>query len=328
MLGNFVTANGAKGKQGGWLLFLALAILSVPVLLLYIKAANNRPAGQVFIQSLGVTPGIVLTVLYCVLAVMLAGDAIRLFADFIVINDLNDAGAWGNSALLTLTILLLLYCSMQSLGKAAWLIQPLVFLFPLLSICLTIGKMDLNRLRPLFTDGFAVLSKSMLSSFTACIASAFFPVFALSGSAPKRWKHYVISAGVSASLLLALVTVRDIAVLGYPAISMFRFPSFAASGTFRHSEILISSAFVLIQPFRAALCLRYAQACLKWWKPRWHRWYPPFLLSLAVLSGALSWSSEQKRWRTAGEAIFTCLLLLGPGLVVILEKAHVKKQKS
>ena len=71
---------------------------------------------------------------YCILAILLAGDAIRLFANFIVINDLNDAGAWGNSALLTITVLLLLYCDLESQGKAAWVLSPISAF--LLLICL------------------------------------------------------------------------------------------------------------------------------------------------------------------------------------------------
>lgn len=328
MLGNLVTATGAKGMQAGWLLFLGLGVLSLPLFWLYVKAARQRPAGQVFVESLGKPVGILLTGIYCVLAVLMAGDAIRLFADFIVINDLNDAGAWGNSALLTLTVLFLLFCSMESLGKAAWVIQPLTVALLVLSLALTAGKIDLQRLLPVFAEEPALLAKGALGSLAAILAPAFFPIFALSGSTPKKWIKSVLVSGGTICLLMAFLTMRDAAVLGFPAVSMFRFPSFAAANTLRHSEILISAVFVLSQPFRTALCLRYAQACLKWWMPRWSRWYPPILLGLSVLSGALSWSSEQVRWRTAGEAVLTVLLVAGPLAVVIADKVKARRSKA
>ena len=103
-IGNLVTASGAKRKPTGWLIFLLLALLSLPVLYLFTRAAKNRSAGSIFIDAFGKPVGITITVMDCILAVLLAGDAMRLFADFIVINDLNDAGAWGNTALLTLTV--------------------------------------------------------------------------------------------------------------------------------------------------------------------------------------------------------------------------------
>ena len=93
LLGNLVTAAGAKGTQSGWLLFLLLGGVSVPVYALFHRSMGDLPAGAVFPETLGRAIGGTVTVLYGVLAVLMAGDAMRLFADFIVINDLNDAGA-------------------------------------------------------------------------------------------------------------------------------------------------------------------------------------------------------------------------------------------
>lgn len=328
LLGNLVTATGAKGMQAGWVLFLGLALVSVPLLWLYLKAAKQRSAGQVFVESLGKPVGFVVTAVYCVVAILLAGDAIRLFADFIVINDLNDAGAWGNTVLLTLTVLFLLFCNMRSLGKAAWAIQPLVIVILLLNLALTAEKMELQRLLPVFAERNALLIRGGIGSFAAILAPAVFPIFTFSSFAPNSWNKGILLAGVMVCALMSLLTLRDAAILGFPAVSMFRFPSFAAANTLRHSEILVSAAFVLSQPFRTALCLRYAQECLTWWKPRFRRWYPPVLLGLSVLSGSLSWSSEQVRWRTTGEIVLAALLLAGPLAVVIADRIKARKTKA
>ena len=158
-IGNLVTASGAKGKPSGWLLFLIVALLSVPVLILYNCAAKKRMVSRIFIDSLGNKIGGILTGVYCILSVMLAGDSMRLFADFIVINDLNDAGAWGNAALLTITVYFLLNCNGKSLGKTAWMLQPIVALMLLLSIGLTIPKMEIQRLLPLLSEEPSKTSK-------------------------------------------------------------------------------------------------------------------------------------------------------------------------
>ena len=327
LLGNLVTAAGVKGTQAGWLLFLLLGVVLLPVYALFHKASEGRPAGEIFVNALGNVPGMILTALYCILAVLMAGDAMRLFADFIVINDLNDAGAWGNTALLTLAILLMLLCSLRSLGKAAWAVQPLAVFLLLLSVVVTVKKADFHRLLPLFSESPKLLLRSAVSSFAAMIAASYFPVAALGtgGSKTKRLATYV--AGTSACVLLALLSLRDASVLGSPAVELFRFPMFAAAATTRHSQILISSVFVLVQPFRAALCLRYTQACLEYWLPRLKYWYPPVLLSFAVLSGSLSWSSEQVRWRTAGEIAVSVLLLAGPLAVVIVQRIKAKRSQ-
>ena len=325
-LGDLTIASGAKSIHSGWLLFLLLSTLSLPLFWLYLKAVDRRQPGEIFMASLGPKIGGAVTLLYCIPAILLAGDAIRLFANFIVINDLNDAGAWGNSALLTITVLLLLYCDLESQGKAAWVLSPISAFLLLINLAVTIPHMEPERLLPLLDDDGITLARGLLGSVGGLLAPAFFPIAVLSGSSPVSWRKNVYAAGVAACLVMALLTLRNSAVLGYPTAGMFRFPFFAAASVTRHSEILISAVFVVSQPFRTALCLRYVQSCLISWKPKWKLFYPPVLLALSILSGALSWSSEQVRWRTGGEIGVILLLLTGTLAVVLADKRRNKRR--
>ena len=328
LLGNLVTAAGAKGTQSGWLLFLLLGGVSIPVYALFHRAIGDLPAGAVFPETLGRAVGGTVTALYSVLAVLMAGDAIRLFADFIVINDLNDAGAWGNTAMLTLVVLIMLVCGLRSLGKAAWATMPVALFLLLLSVAVTANKMQFHRLLPLLSESPQLLGRSFVSSFAALTAASLFPIGIFGGGANRKKRFAVYAAGLSACMLMAILALRDAAVLGWPAIGRFRFPMFAAAAVERHSQILISSVFVLVQPFRAALCLRYTQSCLEHWMPRFRRWYPTVLLGAAILSGSLSWSSEQVRWRTAGEIAISILLLAGPAAVVIVRLLRNRQRQA
>ncbi len=304
MLGNLVTAGGAKGVHSGWLLFLMLIPAALLTLWLFVNCRK-------YFDLLWPPLLVCFTLLYSALAVLLAGDSIRLFADFIVINDLNDAGAWANAGLMTVVVLLLLYCDEQSLGKLAWALLPLCVTLLLASVLLTAKAMEFRRLLPLFDAAPRQLGRGMIGTMAGVFAPAFFPIMASERTKNKVKTKAVFAAGSCISLILALLCLRDGAVLGYPAAEMFRFPGYQAAGTVRHSEILFSAVFVLAQPFRTALCLRYVQNTLVRWKPRWSLWYPPILLSLSVVSGILSWSSEQVRWRTAGELGMLGVLLAG-----------------
>ncbi len=326
LLGNLVTGNEVRSLQNGWLIYLLMGLLTIPVYVLYMKVSQQRCAGAIFVSSLGPKVGGALTVVYCLLAVSMAGDAIRQFADFIAINDLNDAGAWGNALLLTLVIFFLLACNLRSLGKTAWGIFPLTAAFLLLSLGLTITKMDLRRLLPILQESNDLLIRGGIGGAVSELVPAFFPIAALGGSAPKKWEKSVLWAGVSACLMLSLLNLRITAVLGAAMMEMFRFPSFAAANAMQHSEILISSAFVFSQPFRAALCLRYVQECLIYWKPRWKQWYAPVLVLLSVANASLSWNTQHRRWRTSGGAVVVILLLVGPAAAVIVDLVKKKRR--
>ncbi len=306
LLGNFVTAGGLKGIYSGWLLYLLL----IPLVLAMLWLFSNLPKG----------PGLVLQIVFCPLAILIAGDSIRLFADFIVINDLNDAGAWGNAGLMTVIVLFLLYCDLPGLGKAAWGLFPFCMILLAASVVLTADKMDLRRLLPLLdTDGQTVF-RGVIGTLTGTAAPALFPVQSICRGSTRSGRRPVLLAGLTICVIMSVMCLRDSAVLGYPAAAMFRFPGYEAAGTTRHSEVLVSAVFVLTQPFRTALCLRYVQTCLTNWNPRYKALYPILLLSLSVMTSILTWSSERARWRTGGELAVLCLAILGPLATYLLHK--------
>lgn len=309
LTGNLVTANGAKGTPTGWLAFLVLMVVSVPLFLLFLSVSDRQNPGEVFVKPFGKIIGGIITAAYCVIAVLLAGDALRTFADFIVINDLNDAGVWGNSALMAVIALYLLICTPGTLGRAAWIIQPMTALLFLVSFALTIPHASISNLFPLFAEGKGMIAQRTLNSFEALV-QAVFPILILGNKVKEKWHHSAIFSGVFMSLLFAVMTARDTAVLGFPTVALFRFPTYVAANAQRHGEVLISVIFVLCQPFRTSICLRYAQECLTEWMPSWKRAYPFLLILLATLACALSWKSAEIRYRGVRDAVIAGVLLI------------------
>lgn len=164
-LGNLLTATGAKGKPTGWLSFVLLALLAAPMLGMTLSLAGRDPAGEILPQALGRGAGTAATVILCLLAILLAGDALSVFAGFIVANDLNNAGAVGNTLLLAGTCFLLVGCDGGTLGRMAWLIQPWTVLLLLESLALTAPYTKLESLLPLFTEGTAHFARATAVSF-------------------------------------------------------------------------------------------------------------------------------------------------------------------
>ncbi len=328
MLGNLITAGGAKALADGWLLLLMLIPVSVALFMLYLYVVGNRAPWDVFPSALGKTAGTLLNILYCVLALLMAGDSIRLFADFIVINDLNDAGAWGNTAIMSLLVLMMLYTDLQAQGRAARILCPMTVVFLLFGIVITIGKMDIGRLLPLFDHEKTELFRGFSGSIVGILVPVWFPLNVLEMNTTLKWKKSVFAAGATACTLLALLSFRDCAVLGFPALQLFRFPGFTAAGIVRHSEVLLSAAFMFSQPFRTAFCLRYVYACLTSLRPHWKKFYPPILLAIAIASGILSWSSEQVRWRTTGEIFVLMLMSAAPVAAAIAKRYKAYRHKS
>ena len=309
-LGNFLTATGAKGKPTGWLSFVLLALLAAPMLGMTLSLAGRDPAVEILTQSLGRGPGTAATVLLCLIAVFLAGDALSAVAGFIVANDLNNAGAVGNTLLLSGACLLLVCCGGGTLGRMAWLIQPWTVLLLLGSLALTAPYTKLESLLPLFTEGTAHFARATAVSFLTFFAPAVFLVFFLGGKVAGKWTGGAVGAGVLACVLLALLTGRNAPVLGERAGPLFRFPSYVAANTSRHGEVLLSVVFVLVQPFRAAIFLRFVRECLVSWRPQGRGWYPFVLTALAATLCLTGWSRLESGWRVPEGSCASFIVLL------------------
>lgn len=326
-LGNLLTATGAKGKPTGWLSFVLLALLAAPMLGMTLSLAGRDPAGEILPQALGRGAGTAATVILCLLAILLAGDALSAFAGFIVANDLNNAGAVGNTLLLSGACLLLVCCGGGTLGRMAWLIQPWTVLLLLGSLALTAPYTKLESLLPLFTEGTAHFARATAVSFLTFFAPAAFLVFSLGGKVAGKWTGGAVGAGVLACVLLALLTGRDAAVLGGRAAQLFRFPSYVAANTSRHGEVLLSVVFVLVQPFRAAIFLRFVRECLVSWRPQGRGWYPFVLTAAAAALCLAGWSRLESEWRVV-EVAGASLIVLAVTLVAWMGKRLRKKREK
>ena len=210
----------------------------------------------------------------------------------------------------------------------AWLIQPWTVLLLLGSLALTAPYTKLESLLPLFTEGTAHFARATAVSFLTFFAPAVFLVFSLGGKVAGKWTGGAVGAGVLACVLLALLTGRDAAVLGGRAAQLFRFPSYVAANTSRHGEVLLSVVFVLVQPFRAAIFLRFVRECLVSWRPQGRGWYPFVLTALAAALCLTGWSRLESEWRVLEVSCASFIVLLVTFWAWLKKSCRKNREKS
>ena len=256
MLQGLAPSDTADRLAEGWLVHLAVGILYVPTAELILHLVQNEESRRAFPCALGRRAGKAASAAAALYGAFLAGWAIRTFADFMTVNELNAAGRFGNTLLVGSAVFVLL-SGREVLFRTAWIFQPLIAGALLLSICVTLPRASLENFPPLRIENGPGLLQSVLKEILLLLPPIMYPLFAVPGRTRPAVRKAVYLAGVSACLLLAVIHIRNIAVLGYPTITIFRYPAYVAAGTGRHTEVLISSAFALCQVFYAAVCLRF-----------------------------------------------------------------------
>ena len=90
---------------------------------------------------------------------------------------------------------------------------------------------------------------------------------AISTSTKDLGKSLIYALLIGCALLM-LTHLRNLLILGYPAVSLYRFPNYIAltqikmGNLFQGMEIVMTQAFLLCQPIKSAICLRFVQRVL------------------------------------------------------------------
>lgn len=299
--GEMTSDSGAKGQPWGWLIFAAGAVLSA----LFVLAAFQK------IQRIQAVSGVSAAML-CLSALIFCGRETRIFVRFLMVNELNSAGEWGNSLLMLGVLTVLTVLSGRELETLVWLTAPMVFACYAVSFCLTVPQADWSDL--LLSARTAEVSISpILHTLFAVLLPAVFPIACASsgnslGKAP-------FALGASAGMLaLCAMSMRNLLVLGDPALRLFRYPSYSAANAFRHGEVLVLCICVLSQALRTGVFLRFMNTAVQDRFPG-SQPYLPLLLPLAAVGASriLIVSSE-----TAS--------MVGGGLILAALMLPLKKQ--
>ena len=152
--------------------------------------------------------------------------------------------------------------------------------------------MDFGAILPIAEDGSKQIAKGVFTSIGFQVAPLVFLIFSTARhSSTKKVEKAAAYGLLCACFLLMLAHLRNILILGYPSVSLFRFPNYVAltqinmGDLFQGMEIVMTQAFLLCQPIKSAMCLRFVQQMLTEFFPKTKPMWP---IALPLLAGFLT----------------------------------------
>ena len=162
---------------------------------------------------------------------------------------------------------------------------------------------------------------------------------ALSMKTSKLRKSLILGLFLSCTLL-CLAHIRNLLILGYPTVSLFRFPNYISltqvkmGGLFQGMEIVITQAFLLCLPIKSAVCLRFVLRALTENKPSTKKIW---CVILPIITGVLAYFNTGELYdKIISSPIFkismSCVMIIIPCTMttslLIRKKFNRNKKKA
>ncbi|MBQ9534566.1 MAG: GerAB/ArcD/ProY family transporter [Clostridia bacterium] len=263
LMGGGATVGLRNADRDSWIAYALLMLLSAPVLYMYHRLAVLRAEyaadarGKTFERLSAAAAGV-----YGLAAVGMNALMLDFFCDFLSSTALTHTSRLMPVVFMSVTVFILAVCRSDAAARICTVIFVLTLLFAVLALAAALPQLDFGAVLPVFENGVAGMTDALFTAAAMQLGFAFFPVTALAPALKGKWGGYAVCGGAAACLIMTVHSARDIMLLGYPLISLYRFPAYTAMEVVHVSELtqrlemLTAIVYVMCQPVKAALCLR------------------------------------------------------------------------
>ena len=269
---SLVGGGAASRVPGGWAALLAGGAAVCLLLIccaapMELSEAENLP--EFFRRRFGRGLGGVLCALAAAVALLHGAATIGLFTEFVTATSFMKTARLFVAAAIVAVAGGAALCRMARVGRVAQLAFPVVVCLAVLSVVLSAGYFSAGEWLP--QEGVATLLPQSAGAAAELVTPMFLTLFAVSlakRAAPgsggrKLWKRSLVYF-IAAVVVIAVLAMRNVAVLGSGTAFRMYFPAYAASGILeagefvQRAEAVMAAAFLGASVLRLAVCLSAA----------------------------------------------------------------------
>lgn len=262
--------NSVAGRDS-WIGVIIGTILALIVYFIYFKLIDLYE-GKKFLQInkivYGEKLGKFVNIIYGICALLLAFISVNMLTFFINITSLTKTSTIIIFIFIIIGSFILAKSGSMSLVRFSEIVCFLVIIITAISLLLSISDINISNILPVLDNG----TKNILSSSYTVLMLPFLEglfVLALFYKKDKINKRVINIAIIFSGVIILLSSLRNLFVLGYPAIKSFTYPSYAAvslinlSSFIQREEVLVSIVFVLCYMFKSAVLINFASLSLR-----------------------------------------------------------------
>lgn len=182
-----------------------------------------------------------------------------------------SGGEWQIWLLTTAILLCAAAAAQHGISRFVLWTEPLTWLVLavlVISFALSFRHLDWMELFPIFSSSSA-FTREVYFLLSVPFGEVFYAAAVLGGSTSAQTRTGLLRACLIASVLLALLYVRNICLLGTAGAAALPYPTYTAAGilsfgaSFQRGEVLISGSLIVCTIARAGLLLVFLAGCLQ-----------------------------------------------------------------
>lgn len=260
-----VLSPGSSAKQDVWIAILLAMAVSFPVYFIYSRLTIMFPGKDLYdiLHILyGNFIGKVLSLAFVWYFFHLGAMVMRNFSEFIRLVSIPETPQFAITLCMGILCIWAVRAGLEVLARWAGFVLPLLLAIVLITLLLSMTKIESFSLKPVLYDGLKPVLNGALSVFTFPFAETvvFTTILNSLRKTANAYKVYVLSV-VIAGLLMLMVSIRNVMLLGFEASSMLYFPTYAAVSViniaefFQRNEVVVSMTFLLGGFIKVSVCL-------------------------------------------------------------------------
>jgi len=262
----FIVGISGDAKENAWISVILGVFLALPAVLVYARLLSFYPHKDLFdilIEVFGKIFGRILCLLYVWFAFHLGTLVLRNYLEFTSNVVFPDTPAWVLPLFLMPLISWIIKAGIEVLGRCAeFFIIVVISLIILVTICLSIPKIDINNILPIMYDGFRPVFMTAFAAFSFPFAETIIFTMCFSSLKTTKSPYKVYTHGlVIGGFFIFIVTLRNILIIGVNNIAENYFPSNVSASVIRLGELLqrlelfVSAILIICIFIKLSICV-------------------------------------------------------------------------
>ncbi|MGD9677608.1 MAG: endospore germination permease [Vulcanibacillus sp.] len=286
----------STSKQDAWLSMLLLIFIGSFFIVL-VSTLSKLHFGKTIVaintEVFGKIIGLVVNIFYVWFFILLSAILLREIADIMKVITLNDTPLLVINVLVSILVFYAAFYGLEVYARANEIFSLVAFIGFLLTILLVTPIMEIERLKPIFDEGFKTIIKGMIPAigFTYGEMAVFFMVIPFVNN-KKHLTKILLSSGLIAGLSLLLIVVTSILVLDVPESGASIFAPITLARLIRVGDFLsrveIIFYFTFFSTLYIKLCLTFYAGVLAVSEVFKLSFYRPVIIPMLIIVISLS----------------------------------------